>query len=295
MVFEVALAEEGAADSLQTHEVAESGHGRKEVRRCDVLDVTGILLGEEKWAGLHTAVMVTSTRRMTDKETTERRYYISSRQGLSAVDALDATRSHWGIENQCHWVLDVAFDEDQSRVRVGNAGANFAVLRHIALNLLKRSTSRKVGIKNRRLIAAWDNNYLARVLVGQGYKMRLPWELMAFVRAAREAGAPELGTECQRPREGARSRGRAWVPESPILDSSMRAVSRDSRLDVPFGLDSAPRDGGWTQRGLGTLPVGPSARSWGDRFRGSGAYDGGGGTGGRWLYWGNCVLNSPWR
>jgi len=77
---------------------------------------------------------------------------------------LETVRSHWGIENQLHWVLDVAFREDDCRVRAGNAAENFAVLRHAALNLLKHVKGTKVGIKIRRLRAGWDNDFLMQVL-----------------------------------------------------------------------------------------------------------------------------------
>ena len=77
---------------------------------------------------------------------------------------LKATRDHWGIENSLHWVLDVAFDEDRSRVRTGNADQNLAVVRHMAVNILKRETTAKVGIKAKRKKAGWDYHYLLKVL-----------------------------------------------------------------------------------------------------------------------------------
>jgi predicted transposase YbfD/YdcC len=77
-----------------------------------------------------------------------------------------AIRSHWGIENSLHWVLDVCFREDESRIRKDNAPENFAVLRHIALNMIKRETKLKKSIKSKRLRAGWDNDYLLKVLAG---------------------------------------------------------------------------------------------------------------------------------
>ena len=97
----------------------------------------------------------------------EARYFISSLAG-DAPQVLKAVRGHWSIENALHWVLDIAFNEDQRRVRKDHGPANFAVLRHIALNLLKQAKSLKVRIKAKRLKAGWDEPYLLKVLFGQG-------------------------------------------------------------------------------------------------------------------------------
>jgi predicted transposase YbfD/YdcC len=99
------------------------------------------------------------------KETTEVRYYILSRY-LAAKRFADTVRGHWGIENSLHWQLDVTFQEDRSRVRKGHADANFSILRRTALSLLKNEPTAKVGIKNKRLMAGWDDNYLLKVLLG---------------------------------------------------------------------------------------------------------------------------------
>ena len=107
--------------------------------------------------------MIESHRSQGDKHTREVRYYSSSLAGdpklLNRV-----IRTHWTIENQLHWELDVAFREDDSRVRQGYAAENLAVLRHIALNLLKRERTLKLGIHNKRLRAGWDNDYLLKIL-----------------------------------------------------------------------------------------------------------------------------------
>jgi predicted transposase YbfD/YdcC len=94
-----------------------------------------------------------------------RRYFISGLNGDAEL-LLQAVRGHWGIENKVHWVLEIAFREDDCRIRKGNGAENFAVLRHIALNLLRRETSAKRGIKGKRMKAALDEKYLLKVLVG---------------------------------------------------------------------------------------------------------------------------------
>jgi hypothetical protein len=99
------------------------------------------------------------------KETSEVRYYILSKK-LSARRFGAAVRGHWSIENRLHWQLDVTFHEDQSRLRKGHADVNFSHLRRTALSLLKNNSTLKVGVKNKRLAAGWDEGYLAQVLFG---------------------------------------------------------------------------------------------------------------------------------
>ena len=119
----------------------------------------------EAWKDFRTIVKVVSERRAGDKTSVEARYFISSLES-DAKRLLEAIRAHWGIENGLHWVLDIAFREDESRIRKGNGPQNFAVLRHIALNLLKQEKTAKCGIKAKRLKAAWDEDYLLKVLAG---------------------------------------------------------------------------------------------------------------------------------
>ncbi len=148
------------------HETVNKGHGRLEHRRCwSIADQEYIsylnLKGE--WRGLRSVAKVTGERRIGEKVSIESRYYISSLPG-GAEQLLRAVREHWGIENSLHWVLDIAFREDESRVRKGHGPENLATMRHMALNLLRRETSSKGGVKARRLRAGWDETYLLKVL-----------------------------------------------------------------------------------------------------------------------------------
>ncbi len=140
-------------------------HGRIEQRDAWLIqepEYLTYLNPEGRWTGLSAIGMVATERREGTTVTQDRRYYIVG----GAVDVArfaDATRRHWGIENQVHWVLDVTFREDDSRIRTGNAPQNFAVLRHIALNLLRHAPS-KGSIKTKRFQAALDDHYLLQVL-----------------------------------------------------------------------------------------------------------------------------------
>jgi len=122
----------------------------------------------EAWAKLTSVGRVESERHVQGEVTIEQRYYIAS-LASDAQRLAHAVRAHWGIENCVHWVLDVAFREDDSRVRLGYAPENLAVLRHIALNLLRQDQRTKIGIHNKRLKAGWDDTYLATLVFGQAF------------------------------------------------------------------------------------------------------------------------------
>lgn len=142
------------------------GHARIDVRECWVTadpEYLACVPQATKWPGLKSLVMLTRRRIIAGEETVKIGYYISSLEA-NAQRILQATRQHWRIENGLHWVLDIAFNEDRSRVRKDHAPANLAVLRHMAVNLLKQETSAKGGIKAKRLQAGWNEDYLLKVL-----------------------------------------------------------------------------------------------------------------------------------
>ena len=146
-----------------TDETVEKGHGRIETRKCEVINKLDFLDEKEQWAGLKSLARVTANREISGKKTSEIRLYISSVEA-DAKSFNSFIRQHWGVENSLHWTLDVTFREDAQRKRNGQAANNFALVEKIALNLLKVEESKNMSIKNKRLVAAWDNDFLLKIL-----------------------------------------------------------------------------------------------------------------------------------
>lgn len=140
-----------------------AGHGRHEQRLAWVCHDLGEMRQASAWPGAATVAMVQSIRTVGDRQSSEHRYSISSRP-LEAETLLQHVRSHWQVENQLHWVLDMAFDEDRSRARCAHSAANRVVLRHWAFNLLKQDRTARLGIKNKRKKAGWNRDYLLHLL-----------------------------------------------------------------------------------------------------------------------------------
>ena len=152
--------------SCDYHKTIDKGHGRVEIRECWATsgpEYLRYIASLADWPGLRSVAVVQAERRTGEHSTVERRYFISSLRG-EAKQLLRAVRGHWGIENQLHWVLDIAFREDDCRIRKGNGAQNFAVLRHIALNLLRREKTAQASIHSKRLKAGWDHDYPLKVL-----------------------------------------------------------------------------------------------------------------------------------
>jgi predicted transposase YbfD/YdcC len=151
-------------------EQSEQGHGRLETRRVWLSDDISSLGKEllDQWPGLSGIAKVQRTRQdlgdVSGKVSVECCFYILSLKEVGAAAVAAYIRGHWSVENNLHWQLDVSFHEDENRIRKGNGAENYSRLCRIALNLLKRDKSLKIGIKGKRLNAGWDNDYLLRLI-----------------------------------------------------------------------------------------------------------------------------------
>ena len=142
-----------------------TGHGRRESRWHYVCGVPRDLPDRDRWPGLKAIGMVISNTERDGKECGSIRYYIMTRK-MPVKKFAAIVKGHWAIENELHWQLDVTFREDHCRIRKGNADANFSILCRISLMLLTNEKTAKLGVKNKRLSAGWDEDYLLKVLVG---------------------------------------------------------------------------------------------------------------------------------
>lgn len=163
--FKDHLEDDFARTNVRRHETEEKGHGREELRWYCICPVPDDLPDRSRWPKLKAIGIAISNTQRDGKDCNEIRYYILSKY-ISGRRFGEAVRSHWAIENRLHWQLDVTFQEDQSRIRKGHADTNFSVLRRAALSMLKNESTLKVGMKNKRLTAAWDETYLEKVLMG---------------------------------------------------------------------------------------------------------------------------------
>jgi predicted transposase YbfD/YdcC len=162
-VFQAVEEERTSGFTISRTSTLDKEHGRIEERRYCQINAPDYLYGYKEWTDLKSIGMVEAEREVEGTSTVEKRYYLSS----LAVDAevfSRAARGHWSIENSCHWILDVVFGEDDSRVRAGHAAENLARLRKIANNLLQHDKSVKRGVKTKRLKAALDHSYLLKIL-----------------------------------------------------------------------------------------------------------------------------------
>ena len=159
----------GSKEDYDYYESVEKGHGRIEIRKCWSVEKINWLTQRHNWPGLKSISAVECKRIMGEKESIERRYFISSHSGRCSKEMAGFIRNHWRIENELHWSLDVCFNEDSCRARTQNAAENLARIRRIALMMLKNEKTCKLGVKSKRAKAGYDRNYMLTVL-GLGQK-----------------------------------------------------------------------------------------------------------------------------
>lgn len=163
------LFKDGLSDNCQgiTYDFFEQtngGHGRIETRRIWVTQEIGWFAERHQWKELSCFICIEATRQYQGKTSVERHYYLSSLKKVIASELLALIRGHWSIENKLHWSLDVSFREDACRIRKGHAAENYSRLRRLALNLLKKDKTHKVGLKGKSKACSWDHDYLLKIL-----------------------------------------------------------------------------------------------------------------------------------
>jgi predicted transposase YbfD/YdcC len=159
--------EEGTRDSTRMRKIrrVEDGHGRHELREYAIIELPIDLVGKDDWKGLKSLGMVYREREVNGKTSGEVQYYLTSLE--PKVNAFARTvRKHWGVENKLHWTLDVTFSEDDSRIRKDNAPENTAILRRMAVSILKQDTKDKRSLRLRRKLAGWNTDYLEQIILG---------------------------------------------------------------------------------------------------------------------------------
>jgi predicted transposase YbfD/YdcC len=156
------LAQVKRSTPVSDNSTCQKGHGRIETRRCQIFDKGTFVDEEGRWKKLKTIIKITSTREKSGKTETQERYYISSLPTES--DFNNHIRNHWAVENNLHWTLDMVFREDEQRKRAKYTAENFAIVRKIALNLLKKDENKKNSLRAKRLKAGWDKEYLIELL-----------------------------------------------------------------------------------------------------------------------------------
>ena len=162
-LFDAIINERTFGYEISQHETVDGEHGRIETRRYWQVNAPDYVKEKFAWPGLMSVGMCEAKREVNGQTSQEKRYYLSS-LGVDAERFAEAARGHWSIENSLHWILDVVFREDDSRVRVGHAAENFGLLRRMAVNLLQQEKALKRGVKTKRLKAALDDRYLLKVL-----------------------------------------------------------------------------------------------------------------------------------
>ena len=165
-LFDQCLRDDCYGIAYTTATTTNGGHGRIEQRRIWATSEIGWFAERGKWKGLRSLIRVESQRTVGGETSCEYRYFITSLPSDNPERLLTYIRSHWSVENNLHWCLDISFADDERRIRKGHGAENFARLSRIALNLLKAQTKHKAGIKTKRLRCGWDHDYLLRVLTG---------------------------------------------------------------------------------------------------------------------------------